>query len=52
MRAALRHRIAGDDERALSLGEQFGGGGNRVGIAAHPRRDARRLEQIDIGIAL
>ena len=52
VRAALRHGIAGDDHRPLSLGQQFGGSRHRVGVAAHPRRDACRFKQIDIGIAL
>ena len=50
MGAALRHRVAGDDDRPLGLGEHVGGARNRVGVAANARRDPGRLEQIDIGV--
>ena len=52
MRAALRHGVAGDDDRPLGLGQHLGGGGDRVGIAAHARRDARRFEHVDVGVVL
>ena len=52
MRAALRHGVAGDDDRALGLGQQIGGGIDRVDVAAHARRDAGRLQQIDVGVVL
>ena len=52
VRAALRHGVAGDDDRPLGLGEQIGGGGDRGGVAAHARRHARRFEQIDVGVVL
>ncbi len=50
VRPALRHGVAGNDNRALGLGEQFGGGGDRGGVAAYPRRHARRFEQVDVGV--
>jgi len=52
VRAALRHGIAGDDDGALGLGQQIGGGVDRVDVAAHARRDAGRLLQIDVGVVL
>ena len=52
MRPALRHDVAGDDDGALGLGQHLGGGGDRVGVAAHARRDPRRFEQIDLGVVL
>ncbi len=52
VRAALHHGVASDDERPLRLGEQLGGGGDCLGVAAHARRDARRFEQVDVGVVL
>ena len=50
--AALRHRVAGDDDRALGLRQQIGGGVDRIEIAADARRDAGRLQQIDVAVVL
>ena len=52
MRAALRHGVAGDDDRALRFGEQLGGGGDRIGVAAQARGDARRRLQVDLAFVL
>ena len=52
MGAALRHRVAGDDDRALRLGEHVGGGGDSLGVAAHAWRDAGRFKQIDVAVVL
>ena len=52
MGAALRHRVAGDDHGLLRLRQQVGGGRDRIGIAAHARRDAGRLQQVEVGIVL
>ena len=52
MRAAVRHGIAGDDQRPLRLREHRGGFRDRGRIAAQPRRDPRRRQQVDVALGL
>ena len=52
MRPALRHRVAGDDHRALGGGEHVGGRFDRRPITPQPRRDTRRRHQIELAFRL
>ena len=52
MGAALRHRVAGDDQRPLGARQQCRRRGDRRAVAAHPRRHPRRRSQIEIGLGV
>ncbi len=50
VRAALRHGVAGHDQRALGIGEQGGGRFDRGAIPAQARRDARGSGEVDVSV--
>ena len=50
MRFAVRHRVAGDDQRTLGLRQQRRGFLDRRRIAAQPRRHPRRRQQIELAL--
>ncbi len=52
MGAAVRDRVAGVDHRMPGLGQNGGGGSDRGGVAAQPRRDAGRHHQVEVALLL